>query len=158
MTPSRTLMILLAAAGSLGILLGAFAFQYLGGLDPCEMCLWQRWPHAVALGLAIGAIAVGGRLLTLAGTLTMLVSTGLGVFHTGVERRWWPGPASCTGEAGGMAALTPEQMLNPALVEPVVMCDVVAWQMFGLSMASYNALASAIFAMLWARAAILSRR
>ena len=46
---SRTTLALLAAAGSVGLLLGALAFQYIGGLAPCVVCIWQRWPHVVAL-------------------------------------------------------------------------------------------------------------
>jgi len=149
MTLTRTRLIVLAGAGSVAILAGALGFQYLGGIDPCELCLWQRWPHALAILTALAALALGGRMMPFAGTLLMLGSVGLGLFHTGVERHWWPGPASCTGDIGSMANLTAEQLLNPALVKPVVLCDVVVWQFLGLSMASYNALASLALAVLW---------
>ena len=33
------------------LLWGAIAGQYLGHLTPCEMCLWQRWPHLAAIAL-----------------------------------------------------------------------------------------------------------
>ena len=56
MTLSRTLLILLAAGGSAAILAGAFAFQYIGGLAPCQLCLWQRWPHAAAIGIGVLAL------------------------------------------------------------------------------------------------------
>lgn len=157
MTLTRDRLILLAAAGSLGILIAGFGFQYLGGLAPCELCLWQRWPHAIAPVLGVLAVALGGRMVPLSGVIVLLVSAGLGAYHTGVERHWWPGPATCTGEAGRLSGLTPEDMLNPAMVEPVVMCDQVAWQMFGLSMASYNALASLALAALWGWGFALSR-
>ena len=48
--------IMLACLGSLSLLLGAFAFQFIGGLAPCPMCLWQRWPHVIAV--VIGLLAV----------------------------------------------------------------------------------------------------
>ncbi|GAA0304595.1 disulfide bond formation protein B [Rhodovulum strictum] len=155
---TRNRAIFLAAAGSLSILLAGYWFQYVVGLQPCTLCLWQRWPHMIAPLLGIAAIAVGGRMLALAGAVTMAVSAGLGVYHTGVERKWWPGPATCTGDAGGFQALTPEQMLDPTLVRPVVLCDQVQWEMFGLSMASYNAMVSLVFAGLWIWGLALSRR
>ena len=46
----------LAGLGSAAMLAGAFGFQYIGGMAPCQLCLWQRWPHAAAvliLGLAL---------------------------------------------------------------------------------------------------------
>jgi len=149
LTMTRNRAIFLAAAGSLGILLAGYWFQYIAGLAPCILCLWQRLPHMIAPLLGMGAIAVGGRVLPLAGAVTMVVSAGLGVYHTGVERKWWSGPASCTGDAAGFQTLTPEQMLDPTLVQPVVICDQVQWEMFGLSMASYNAMISLAFAGLW---------
>jgi disulfide bond formation protein DsbB len=158
MTLTRNSLIFLAAAGSLAILLTGFGFQYLGGLRPCELCLWQRWPHAIAPVIGMGAIALGGRMLPLAGAVTMAVSTGLGLYHTGVERHWWNGPARCTGDGAGLAGLTPEQMLNPAMIKPIVLCDQVSWEMFGLSMASYNALASLALLAFWIWALRLSRR
>src|SRR6185295_8411682 len=36
------------------LLTGAFLFQYAGGLAPCEMCIWQRWPHGAAILLGLG--------------------------------------------------------------------------------------------------------
>ena len=57
MTLSRNILILLAAAGSAAVLLGAFGFQFLGDLPPCKLCIWQRWPHAAAVVIVV-AIAV----------------------------------------------------------------------------------------------------
>ncbi|MBN2905246.1 MAG: disulfide bond formation protein B [Rhodobacteraceae bacterium] len=155
---TRERLIGLAGLGSALILLTGFGFQYLGGLAPCELCLWQRWPHAIAPVLALLAVFTGGRLMPLAGMLTMFGSCGLGIYHTGVERHWWPGPSSCTGDAGGLQAMSGADLLNFDATVPVVLCDQVAWQMFGLSMASYNALASVVLAGLWLRAVLLTRR
>ncbi len=146
---TRQTALLLATLGSAGLLAGALAFQYVGGLAPCEMCLWQRWPHAVAI--AAGVLALGGargRLLPLIGGLAALTTAGIGLYHTGVERSWWQGPSSCTG-GGNIGAVSPDQLLDQIMQAPVVMCDEVAWEMFGLSMASYNAIFSLILAGLW---------
>ena len=60
MTPTRNLLILLAAAGSVAVLLGALGFQYLGDLPPCKLCIYQRWPHVAAVVIALGALATRG--------------------------------------------------------------------------------------------------
>ncbi|TCP40963.1 disulfide bond formation protein B [Rhodovulum marinum] len=149
MRPTRNQAIFLAAFASLAILLAGYWFQYVVGLAPCKLCLWQRWPHAVAPILGMAAIAIGGRMLPVAGLVTMAVSAGLGAYHTGVERKWWPGPSSCSGDVAAFRGMTPEQLLDPTQVQPVVLCDQVQWTLFGLSMASYNALMSAALVGLW---------
>jgi len=139
-----------AAAGSAALLLGALAFQYIGGLAPCHLCIWQRWPHGIAIGIGLLLLAWPVRGLTLFGALTMLTGAGIGIYHSGIERGWWPGPASCTAPTPGDMA--PGDLLDQILATPVVLCDQVAWSMLGLSMASWNALASLALAWLWWRA------
>lgn len=56
MSLSRPALILIAMAGSAALLLGALAFQRIGGLAPCELCLWQRYPHGVAIVVGILAL------------------------------------------------------------------------------------------------------
>lgn len=152
----RTRLIILAMAGSLAMLAGAFAFQYIGGLAPCHLCLLQRWPHAAALAIGLLALAIPGRLLPLAGAAAALTTAGIGIYHTGVERLWWAGPTSCS--AGSIAGLDVKDLLDPSIVvASVVRCDEVAWQMLGLSMASWNVVLSLGLALIWLLA-VRSRR
>jgi disulfide bond formation protein DsbB len=149
---TRKNLMLVAAAGSLALLLGAFAFQAMG-YAPCKLCLWQRWPHAAAIAtgglvLLIGPLA----LLGVAGALSALTTTGIGFYHTGVERGWWEGPTSCTGDGGGLAGLSGSDLLSTAAPNDIVMCDEVAWAFAGLSMASWNAIISLALALIWVRA------
>src|SRR5689334_18324717 len=72
------------------LLWGAIGSQYIGHLVPCEMCMWQRWPHVAAIVLALIAILLRGnpsasRAFTVLAALAILVSGGLGVYHAGVE-------------------------------------------------------------------------
>ncbi|WP_249138872.1 disulfide bond formation protein B [Actibacterium sp. MT2.3-13A] len=147
------MLILLAAGGSLALLLGAFGFQYLGGLAPCKLCLWQRWPHGAAIAIGALALVLRGPALPVFGALAALTTAGIGTYHTGVERKWWAGPSSCTGDGGALSGLSGGDLLNFDAQTTIIMCDVVPWEMFGLSMASYNALASVLFAALWLMAA-----
>ncbi|MEM6387208.1 MAG: disulfide bond formation protein B, partial [Pseudomonadota bacterium] len=145
---ARSLM-LTAAAGSLALLAGAFGFQALG-YAPCQMCLWQRWPHAAAIGvgglvLALGPIA----LLGIVGALSALTTAVFGAYHTGVERGWWQGPTSCSGGGDSLGGMSGDQLLSLDLPSDVVMCNEVAWALFGFSMASWNTLISLTLAGLW---------
>jgi disulfide bond formation protein DsbB len=140
---------LVAAAGSAALLAGAFAFQYIGGLAPCQLCIWQRWPHAAAVVIGLALVVVPSRLLMAAGAFAALAAAGLGLFHTGVERGWWQGPTTCSG-GGDVGGMSTDALLDQILAAPVVQCTDVAWAMWGLSMASWNALLSLLLAGLWA--------
>lgn len=148
-------LILVAAAGSIALLAGAFAFQHLGGMPPCKLCLWQRWPHAAAGLIGALALAFPGRVLILAGALAALSSAAIGAYHSGVERGWWQGPSTCS--SGPTAGLTPQQLLDQIMAAPLVRCDEVPWDMFGLSMASWNMILSLLLAVVWLSALRRSR-
>ena len=127
---------LLALLLPTGLLAGALFSQYVGGLYPCEMCYWQRWPHGAAILLAIGAFwrpAQAGLLVTLA-AVAIAISGAIGVFHAGVEIGWWEGITHCT--ATGATSL--QDILNV----PLVRCDQVQWEFLGISMAGWNAILS----------------
>lgn len=163
MAPRWTMMV--AAAGSGVALAGALASQYGLGLIPCQLCLWQRWPHLAAV--LIGALALlpalGARLearpgalraMALAGALAVAGTGAIGVYHTGVERDWWQGPTACSGGGSGLGGLSPEALLDPTVqVATVVPCGEVAAEALGLSMASWNALYSFALLPLWLAAA-----
>ena len=138
----------IAAAGSFALLMGAFAFQAFG-YAPCQLCLWQRWPHAAAVasgGLAMTGI--GFVRWAAVGALSALTTAGIGVFHTGVERGWWEGPQACSG-GGSLSGLSADQLLSTEGFSDVIRCDEVAWAFAGLSMASWNVLFSLGLAALW---------
>lgn len=150
---TRTRLILLAAGGSAALLLGALAFQYLGGLAPCKLCIWQRWPHGVAIGAGVLALLAAPRLFAAIGAMAVSAGAGIALYHTGIERRWWAGPESCTGSGGGLGSLSGTDLLSMEGPLGVVLCDEVAWEMWGLSMASWNGLLSLGLAALWLLAA-----
>ncbi|MBP6380069.1 MAG: disulfide bond formation protein B [Sphingorhabdus sp.] len=137
-----------------GLLAGAYASQYLGGLYPCEMCWWQRWPHFAALPLALGAFILPGdakrRLFTALAALAILISGLIGSYHAGVEYGWWEGITTCS------STVTPgtgKDVLDAILNAPLIRCDIAPWTLFGISLAGYNFLISsfgalAIFALL----------
>ena len=143
---ARTL-ILLAGLGSAALLIGAWTFEALG-YAPCKLCLWQRWPHMAAVAIAALALWRPARALAALGALAAATTAAIGLYHTGVERDWWEGPTSCSGGAS-LGGLSGGDLLATDGPGRVVMCDQVSWEMLGLSMASWNMLASLVLVGLW---------
>lgn len=135
---TRTTLLTLAILGAAGALLGALFFQYVMGLAPCTMCYYQRYAHLAVLGAALLALILPGRALLWLGALAGAVSTGLAAYHTGIERKWWAGPSACSGAAEDLGTLSGADLLSTEAAAPIVRCDEIPWEMFGLSMANYN--------------------
>jgi len=149
---TRTL-IALAAGGSAALLAAAFAFQHVGGLAPCPICIWQRWPHAAAVAIGAVALVRPALWLLVPGAFAAGASAGIGLYHTGIERAWWPGPSTCAGGGQELSGMSGADLLSTEGAGTVVMCDEVVWSLAGLSMASWNALLSAALVAVWAVAA-----
>ena len=132
---ARALALLIPAA----LLAGAWGFQLIGHLYPCEMCHWQRWPHYAALPLALLAFVPGmpQRPLVMLAALAIAVSGAIGVAHAGVEYHWWQGFTPCTStfSSGG-------DTLSAIMTAPVVRCDAPQWTFAGISLAGFNAVIS----------------
>jgi len=140
----RSLPLFVILVGVAALAAASFA-QYVGGLAPCPLCLWQRYPYGVAIGLGIIALLladrpIAARVVLALGGLAILTSGGIAVFHVGVEQHWWEGTSACTTKIkAGMSAADFEAAI---LAAPVVRCDDIAWSLFGISMAGYNVLYS----------------
>jgi disulfide bond formation protein DsbB len=141
----------LVLAGAACVLGGALLFQYAGGLAPCELCLYERWPYYASLPLALALAAphttradaqVGAALLL----ALFLGSSVLAFYHVGVEQHWFQGPTACTGAGGGAATI--EELRRLLMNQQPVRCDAPQWSLFGVSLAGYNFLASLALAVL----------
>jgi len=161
--PVAAAAIAIAVAGAAAIL-GAWVFQYGFGLKPCPLCLEQRYAYYFAIPLAV-MVALGdqvgaSRKVLLAAlvaiALGMLWNAGLGVYHSGVEWKWWPGPQECSGALDdlGSAGSLADRLKSIS----VVRCDEAAWRFLGLSLAGYNALISVLLAAIAAWGAAMEWR
>lgn len=148
MTPlARANVVALAVPGLL--MAGALGSQYLGGLYPCEMCHWQRWPHEAAIAIAILAFFLhtpARRIFIALAAVGIVISGAIGAFHAGVEYGWWEGLTTCSNTARGSS-------LSDIMSAPLIRCDVAQWSLFGVSLAGFNAIFSivggiTVFAML----------
>ena len=142
----------LATVGSAALLAGAYAFQYIGGLAPCTLCLWQRWPHWAAVIIGVLALLLGERILPVLGAAAAATAAGIAAFHVGVEQKWWEGLTSCT--AGSIEGISTSDLLNPdVIVAAPVRCDAIAWALMGVSMAGWNMILSVMLVGIWLLAA-----
>jgi disulfide bond formation protein DsbB len=143
MTPprlARWIALLLPVA----LLGGALGSQYLGGLYPCEMCYWQRWPHGAAILLAALAFTAPAsskrsRMLTLLAAVAIAISGVIGVYHVGVEQGIFEGITTCASTA---KATSTADLLKAIMNTPLVRCDQVQFAFLGISMAGWNAILS----------------
>ena len=133
--------IFICGAIAAGLYGGALLFQYIGGLAPCSLCLWQRWPHIIIILLAVCAPLLRMSRLVLTGiAITAAVSVVLATYHAGVEWGFWAGPGGCTANLATGGDLT--SLTDSLLATPIVRCDEAAWSFLGLSMAGWNSLFS----------------
>ena len=152
------LFLAIAMAATVGSALG---FQYIGGYIPCKLCYEQRMPYYAGIPLMVLAVLASAlrlpawitRGLLIVGGLLMVYGLCLGVYHSGVEWAWWPGPTDCgdvagpvnTGGNGVLDAL--DKFVPPS-------CDKAALRILGLSLAGWNAIASLILAIVAFRGAL----
>ncbi len=162
MSPRLVALAVVAVSGL--PLAAALLSQFVGDLEPCDLCLLQRWPYVAGLVIGLTAFAFAARpgllrlALVLAG-LAFLTTSGIAAFHVGVEQHWWVGASACSGPVSGRgkSLAEVEAMLMAA---PVVRCDDVQWSLLGISMAGFNLLygAGAGALALWAAVAAPWRR
>ena len=137
--PSDRAAALLTGGVAAALLAGAYGFEYIGNLAPCEMCWWQRYALIATAGLAGLAVAKRSLALAAAAIAALLVNAGIAVFHVGVEQHWWQGITAC---AAPMVTGTTADVIGQMMAQPLVRCDAIAWSLLGISMAGCNALIS----------------
>jgi len=140
-------LITLASFSSLGVILAAYYFEFIGGFSPCKLCYWQRYPHFLNILIFPFLYFFPIRSLIFIGMGSMLVSISLALYHVGVEQKYWPGPNSCSN--GSIEGLTTDQLLDQIMNAPIVRCDEIAWELIGISMAGWNVLISFCLFLTW---------
>jgi disulfide bond formation protein DsbB len=137
---------------------GAWIYQALG-YPPCDLCLEQRYAYYFGVPLALvtfalAAIGANRALLTALFWLLALIFAAnlvLAIYHSGVEAQLWKGPTACAGAVGATAG---GNLLEQLATVKVVRCDAVQLRVFGLTLANWNVLISAILGTLGARAGL----
>jgi disulfide bond formation protein DsbB len=126
---------------SFTLLASAFWFEYFVGLYPCKLCIWQRWPHAAILVLALAGFTIfRSRWVLLLIAVSAMITGIIGLYHAGVEQGLWQGPSGCTNQLNSTADIS--SLTEALLAMPVVKCDEIVWSLIGISMAGWNSIAS----------------
>jgi disulfide bond formation protein DsbB len=158
----RTLYAVILAVAMVAVVGSALAFEHVGGYIPCALCLTQRTPYYIGAPLMLVAAVLsyaGGpawlvRGLLAVGGLLMLYGMVLGIYHSGVEWKWWDGPAGCATSADAVTT-DAGSLLGDLSSKKPPSCDAAALRVLGLSFAGWNVLASAALAAVAARAAAI---
>ena len=130
---------LVAIIFSSSLLIIALTFEYVGYLAPCQMCIWQRWPHLCVIVICLLSLLIKNhynKLLLLAGVFS-LISSAIGLWHSGVELGYINSPTSCIDNN-----FNSDITLNELLAKPISGCDIILWDFLGLSMANWNTILS----------------
>ncbi len=162
LTDRGRLLVAIGFVLGLATILGAWGSQVFGGLVPCELCLEQRLPYYWGLPLLALVLILWNRLPRRILPAALLVAAAifawglyLATYHAGVEMKLWAGPTACTG-VGGEISFSDLANINATRVVP---CDAIQFELFGITLAGYNALISAaIVAMLLVAAVMAWRR
>lgn len=144
---NQKILLAVGIFGPIALLITAFGFQYLGNLQPCTLCIWQRWPHVVAIIIGLLFLAFKLPIIAILVSLAFASNTGIAGFHAGVEFGWWEGLPSCTGS--GIGHLSTDQLLDFTIPLQPSGCSTPAWKFLGLSMAVWNGIFSLILFFIW---------
>ncbi len=136
----------LTSVAALATIASALAFEHLGGYTPCALCLVQRYAYFAGVPLAAIAFllaraqrfAPAALVLALCG-IGFLINAGIGVYHSGIEWKWWPGPQACS--AGALAPLS-GNLLEALETARAVSCSDAPWRLMGLSFAGWSVVIS----------------
>lgn len=134
------LLFWLASAAALA---GALISQFVFGLHPCELCLYQRVPYSVAIAYLTPLFFYHNiapsrlRWIFILLALVFLSNVGIAGYHAGVEYKWWQGFSDC---ASGNTPDSIEALTAAIMAAPAVRCDEPAFIFLGLSMAGWNIL------------------
>lgn len=144
------------------MLAAAHAFERIGGLEPCLLCLRQREAYWMALSAAAAGLLLAsarpelGRVVAALLAAIFLAGFAAAAFHVGVEQGWWRGPDACA-VGGGVTAAAVARALD-GTAAPAASCSEAAWRWLGVSMAGWNALIALSLAALGVASAARSRR
>jgi disulfide bond formation protein DsbB len=134
-------ILMMLAAISIAALTAALISQYVFGLLPCELCLYQRIPYAIVILLAVLGVwatkkmdaKYGAFNIFLCG-IALLINSGIAFYHVGVEEAWWTSGCS----VGNLSELSTDALMASIKSAPAVSCSAKPWDLFGISMAGYN--------------------
>jgi protein dithiol:quinone oxidoreductase len=136
----RQVMLVIAAI-CVAMLAFGFYLQHVGGLEPCPMCIVQRYAMILIAIWAIFSSATGIKIIQF-GTSLLLVVTALGGAFVAARQSWlqWypPEVASCGRDIYGMIETFPLQNVVPMILKGSGDCTKIDWTFLGGSIANWS--------------------
>lgn len=135
----------------LGMLGFGLYLQLVVGLNPCPMCIVQRYALICVAVVAFLTGAGGRKGIHLFGALLILVSAGFGVFVAARQSwlQWYPPEvATCGRDFYGMIENFPLNRAIPMIFKGSGDCSVVDWRFLGGSLANWSFVAFSLIAVL----------
>ncbi|MEP3247865.1 MAG: disulfide bond formation protein B [Sneathiella sp.] len=146
--------LLLAGIASIGALGFALIAQFGFNLHPCVLCIYQRWPYVAVIVIAGAGLLlsrkIGRHYFDALCALGFAATAGIGGFHVGVEQGWWEGLDGCVADTSATSSLA--DLKAQIMASPIVKCDEIPWELFGISMAGYNTIFATVMALFMIRA------
>lgn len=135
--------LMFACLGLVSFLVLSYAYysQYIDALEPCKLCLYQRYPYWIAIGLSLIGLLFSKQskirlILYIFLFMSFLANAGISFYHFGLEQVWWTDHEICGSTLGDEDDI--DEMRKQILATPVTQCAIVQWSLFGLSMTGYN--------------------
>jgi disulfide bond formation protein DsbB len=115
----------------------AYIAQYIFGLLPCALCLYQRVPYFIVLALSLIALFYDSvrkiPLLPYFCASLFFINAIIAFYHMGVEQHWW---VSFIKDCAAPKITDLDSLISA----PVVRCDSPQWSFLGFTMAQYHIL------------------
>lgn len=115
--------------------------QHVVGLEPCPMCIVQRYALILVALVAGITSASGKKSLQISGVLLVLLVAGFGGFVAARQSwlQWYPPEvATCGRDLYGMIETFPLQRAIPMIFKGGGDCTVVDWTFLGGSIANWS--------------------
>jgi disulfide bond formation protein DsbB len=130
------------AALCVGLLAFGLYLQHVVGLEPCPMCIVQRYTLvAVAVLAALAAMLCRGRGTQVLASAGLVLVAGFGAFVAARQSflQWYPPEvASCGRDFYGMIEAFPLQRVIPMLFKGNGDCSAIDWTFLGLTIANWS--------------------
>lgn len=117
---------------TIGALIFAYGAEYAFGINPCELCFYQRYLFWGILGVGLMTVYFDKKVFAYLQLFIISLAIALSIYHIGIENHWWAGPKSCSGALSGTPS-TIEELKSQLMARPIARCDQVNWSIFGVS-------------------------
>ena len=132
-------------------LISAYFIEYILGHQPCNLCVYERIPYFLAILIVLINYKYNKleKYLILSLAIIFLIATILSLYHLGIEQGFIQESLLCDLEKG--ANILDKDEILKQLQQKNISCKDVTFQIFGLSLTSYNIIISLLLTIILTR-------